>query len=324
MTTLFLATIGGHLTQLAELSNRVPPDGAPVWVTNASEQSTSMLAGQDVQYVPYVGVRSVGGVLRCVPAARRLMNSRRFTRAVSTGSAIALGYLPYLAARGVECHYIESATRVRGPSLTGRLLQWIPGIRTYTQYPHWANERWRYGGSVFDGYQAVEAEREPGIDLRVVVTVGAATEYPLRRLFERLAPLLAVDGPLHRATGLAPTVLWQTGDTPVEDLPIRPTRYLPATDLVTALRAADIVVSHAGTGSALAILDSGRFPVLVPRDPERGEAGDNHQLQLASELSRRGLALPRQAGAITVDDLLTTLSWTVRRTRTPPPFTLDP
>lgn len=323
MTTLFLATIGGHLTQLTELAGRLPPDGAAVWVTNANEQSTSMLAGQDVQFVPYVGVRSVGGVLRCVPAARRLMNTRRVTRAVSTGSAIALGYLPYLAARGVQCHYIESATRVSGPSLTGRILQWIPGIRTYTQYPHWADERWHYGGSVFDGYQAVHTGHEPGTDLRVVVTVGAATEYPLRRLLERLAPLLAPGGPLHRATGLVPTVLWQTGDTPVGDLPIHPRRYLPAADLAAALRAADIVVSHAGTGSALAILGSGRFPVLVPRDPGRGEAGDNHQLQLASELSRRGLALSREAGAITVDDLLATLPRTVRRARTPAPFILS-
>ena len=76
---LFVATIGGHLAQLDELSTRVPVDGAPVWVTNGNEQSTSLLAGQDVHFVPYVGVRSVGGVLRCVPAARRLMNSRKLT-----------------------------------------------------------------------------------------------------------------------------------------------------------------------------------------------------------------------------------------------------
>ncbi|MGH3903834.1 MAG: glycosyltransferase [Pseudonocardiaceae bacterium] len=322
MTTLFVATIGGHLAQLDELSSRVPPDGAAVWVTSPNEQSTSMLAERDVQFVPYVGVRSLGGVLRCIPAAHRLMNSRRLTRAVSTGSAIALGYLPYLAARGVECHYIESATRVRGPSLTGQILQWFPGIRTYTQYPHWANKRWRYGGSVFDGYQTVDVAREPTDRIRVVVTVGTATEYPFRHLFERLAPLLATDGRLHRATGLAPTVLWQTGDTPVDDLPIHPTPYLPAVELAAALTEADIVVSHAGTGSALAILASGRFPLLVARDPRRGEAGDNHQLQLAGELSRRGLALPREADSITVDDLLATLSRTVRRTSTPPPFEL--
>ncbi|HEU0088681.1 MAG TPA: glycosyltransferase [Pseudonocardiaceae bacterium] len=322
MTTLFLATIGGHLTQLNELSTRVPTDGDPLWVTNASEQSTSLLAGRDVQYVPYVGTRSVVGVLRCIPAARRLVNSRKLTRAVSTGSAIALGYLPYLAARGVECHYIESATRVRGPSLTGRILQWVPGVRTYTQYPQWENSRWRYAGSVFDGYEAVPAPPQLGDQVRVVVTAGAATEYPFRRLFERLVPLLVPDGELHRVTARRPIVLWQTGDTEVGDLPIHPLRALPAAELAAALARADIVVSHAGTGSALAALDSGRFPLLVPRAAGQGEAPDNHQPQLAGELARRGLALHREADSVTVDDLLATLSVAVRRSATPPPFEL--
>ena len=132
MTTLFVATTGGHLTQLDSLASRIPPNGAPhedaVWVTHANEQSRSMLAGREVEFVPYVGVRNVPDVLRCIPYARRLMKRRKVTRAVSTGSGIALGYLPYLAARGVECHYIESATRVSGPSLTGRVLQWVPGV----------------------------------------------------------------------------------------------------------------------------------------------------------------------------------------------------
>ncbi|MGH3938366.1 MAG: glycosyltransferase [Pseudonocardiaceae bacterium] len=325
MTTLLLATIGGHLTQLDELSNRLPADGTALWVTNANEQSTSMLADREVQFVPYVGVRSVADVLRCIPDARRLMNSRRFTRAVSTGSGIALGYLPYLASRGVACHYIESATRVDGPSLTGQILQRIPGIRTYTQYPHWASPRWRYSGSVFDGYEAVAVTPQLPDQLRVVVTTGAATEYPLRRLFERLAPLLAPDGQLYQATRLVPTVLWQTGDTAVDDLPIPPETVrpaLPAAELTAALAEADIVVSHAGTGSALAALRSGRFPLLVARDRSHHEAGDDHQLQLAMELSRRGLALHRDVRSITVDDLLATLSTTVRRTSTPPPFYL--
>lgn len=324
MTTVFLATIGGHLTQLTELSKRVAPDGPPVWVTNSNEQSRSMLAGQDVQFVPYVGVRSLRGVLRCVPDAHRLMAGRKVTRAVSTGSAIALGYLPYLAARGVECHYIESATRVRGPSLTGKILQWVPGIRTYTQYPHWASKRWRYGGSVFDGYETVVRTPRPAGTIRVVVTVGAATEYPFHRLVEHLIPLLAPGGELHRISGVQPTVLWQTADT-TKDLPMQPVTQLPEAELAAALTEADIVVSHAGTGSALAALNSGRYPLLAPRDPRHGEAPDNHQLQLAAELSRRGLARYREVESITVEDLLATMPVTIRRTAVPPPFRLgDP
>jgi UDP-N-acetylglucosamine transferase subunit ALG13 len=323
MTTLFLATTGGHLTQLNELSKRMPSNGAALWVTHENEQSTSLLADRDVQFVPYVGLRDVPNVLRCVPIAHRLMSNRKLTRAVSTGSGIALGFLPYLAAHGVECHYIESATRVLGPSLTGKTLQWVPGIRTYTQYPHWVDKRWQYAGSVFDGYQATAAPHELTDQVRVVVTVGTAAEFPFRRLFERLAPLLAPDGPLHRKTGLAPSVLWQTAGTPVEDLAIHPTPFLPAGALRAALAEADIVISHAGTGSALTALASGRFPLLITRDVRYGEIVDNHQRQLASELARRGLCRYREPESITVDDLVMTLSMTVRRVSNPRPLNFD-
>lgn len=324
MTTLFVATTGGHLTQLHSLASRIPPNGDAVWVTHVNEQSRSMLADRDVEFVPYVGVRSVPDVLRCIPNARRLMRRRKVTRAVSTGSGIALGYLPYLAACGVECHYIESATRVSGPSLTGRILRWVPRVRTYTQYQSWADHQWGYAGSVFDGYESVPVRPEPDAVIRVVVTVGAATQYPFRRLFEHLVPLLAPEGALARQTGLAVEVLWQSADTPVDDLPIQATPALPAAELAAALSKADVVISHAGTGSALAALDGGRYPILAIRDPARGEQVDDHQHQLATELARRGLAVPRDAQSITVADMVDALGIAVRRTASPPPFDLRP
>ena len=218
MTTLFVATTGGHLAQLKNLSERIPCDGPALWVTSRNEQSTSLLAGRDVEYVRPVGCRSIRGVLRCAPIAHRLWRERGITRAVSTGSGIALGFLPYLAARGVECHYIESAARVNGPSLTGRVLRWVPGVRVYTQYPHLAGGRWGYGGSQFDIYRPVRIDRPFGDLVRVVVTVGASV-YPFRRLIESLVPLLAPDGELHRATGtpvhtqsVMVKLAWLTGD----------------------------------------------------------------------------------------------------------------
>ncbi|MGH3887014.1 MAG: glycosyltransferase [Pseudonocardiaceae bacterium] len=195
-------------------------------------------------------------------------------------------------------------------------------MRTYTQYPRWAGRWWEYAGSVFDGYEPVVLPRVFDGVVRVVVTVGAATEYPFRRLFEHLAPLLAAGGGLQEATGLGVEVLWQTGDTPVDDLPIRATAVLPAAELNAALGAADIVISHAGTGSALATLDAGRFPILAIRDSARGEQVDDHQHQLATELARRGLALPRDPDSITINDMLTTLQTSIRRTSTPPPYLL--
>lgn len=323
MTTALVATTGGHLAQLVGLAGRIPPDTESVWVTHANEQSTSLLAGQDVEYIPYVGVRDVRGVLRCVASAASLYRRRRPSRAVSTGSGIALGYLPYLAARGVECHYIESAARVGGPSITGRLLRWVPRVRTYTQYRHWSDARWLYGGSSFDAYEPVPVERPLGERVQVVVTVGTAAEFPFRRLMVALAKLLGPGGDVETAVERPVDVLWQTGCTPVDDLPIRATPFLPAADLAAALASADIVVSHAGTGSAIANLAAGRFAVMATRVAAFGEAGDDHQRELAEELATRGLALHRSVDGITVDDLLATRSTAIRRLADVPPFVLQ-
>jgi UDP-N-acetylglucosamine transferase subunit ALG13 len=325
MTTLFVATTGGHLAQLDGLSRRIPSDPDSVWVTHANEQSTSLLAGRDVRYVPYIGFHSVPGVLKAVPHAHQLHRERKITRAVSTGSGIALAYLPYLAARGVECHYIESAARVTGASSTGKLLRKVPGVHTHTQYPHWTDPGWHYGGSSFDVYrpQQLDRPRELGDVVRVVVTVGTAGEFPFRRLMEPLAALLGEDGPLSKATERPVEVLWQTGCTPVDDLGIIATPFLPAAELNAALAQADFVIAHAGTGSAMAVLDGGRFPLLALRKEQFGEAGDDHQQDLVAELGRRGLAATiADPAELTADDLLDTLNTTVVKTDNPPPFEL--
>jgi UDP-N-acetylglucosamine--N-acetylmuramyl-(pentapeptide) pyrophosphoryl-undecaprenol N-acetylglucosamine transferase len=327
MTTLFVATTGGHLAQLDGISRRIPkdPDGE-VWVTHANEQSTSLLAGRDVRYVPYIGFHSVPDVLRAIPHAHRLHREMRFTRAVSTGSGIALAYLPYLAARGVDVHYIESAARVTGASASGKLLRKVPRVHTHTQYPHWDDPGWHYGGSSFDVYQPrrLDQPRELGDVVRVVVTVGTAGEFPFRRLMEPLAALLGEDGALSKATERPVEVLWQTGCTPTDDLGITATPFLPAAELNDALAKADIVIAHAGTGSAMAVLDGGRHPLMALRKARYGEAGDDHQKDLAAELERRGLATPIPDPAeLTVDDLLDTLHHEVLKTDNPPPFRLD-
>ncbi|HEY6422100.1 MAG TPA: glycosyltransferase family 28, partial [Pseudonocardiaceae bacterium] len=69
-------------------------------------------------------------------------------------------------------------------------------------------------------------------------------------------------------------------------------------------------------------LNAGRFPILATRDSARGEQVDNHQHELATELARRGLAMHRDADAITLNDMLTTLGTGIRRSSTAAPFLL--
>lgn len=308
MTTLFVASTGGHLAELDSLARRVPSDGDSIWVTHDSAQSRAVLTGRTAHYVPYVGVHRAVDVLRCLPDAARL-HRRGVDRAFSTGSGIALGYLPYLAARGVECHYVESAARVSGPSLTGRVLQRLPAVRCYTQYPSWSNRRWVYGGNEFDRFEPGPPSSSEEDVVRVVVTVGTAAEFPFPRLVDTLRPLLDPDGLLARATGRVVEVTWQTGCTPAPGLVTR--AFLGADELAAACARAHVVVCHAGLGSAVMALEAGRVPVLAVRRRDNGEAGEDHQAELAAELVGRGLAVGCEADAIGVDDLLRAMSSSV-------------
>src|SRR5207249_4868749 len=89
-------------------------------------------------------------------------------------------------------------------------------------------------------------------------------------------------------------------------------------DLATAMRTADVVIAHAGIGSAIAALEAGKCPILVPRSASHAEHVDDHQRQIAGELSRRGLAISRPAEAIRFDDLKAAMNVTIRERKDPP------
>ena len=243
------------------------------------------------------------GTLRDYLHARRMLAGGRFTRLVSTGASVAVSFFAPAVAAGVPCTYIESATRTDGPSLTGRLLTLLPGVRLYTQYPSWAEGRWRYGGSVFDAYTAHRSPSPPAVR-RVVVALGTHPRYAFPRLLDRLVRILPPSA----------EVLWQVGRSGSGTMPPGATRQMPFDALQQAMREADVVITHAGVGSALTALAAGRCPIYVPRRRQFAEHVDDHQVQIARELHTRGLVLAREADAITGDDLLAAAAVSVSHT----------
>ena len=294
MTALLVASTGGHLSQLARLRPRIDAlgDRRVVWVTFDKPQSRSLLRGEEVIHVPYTGPRDVNNVAGNAVRARGILRDVDPALVISTGSAISLSFLPLAAARGAECHYIESAARSDGPSLSGRLLSRTGKIRLYTQHRIWAREPWFYRGSVFDTWQPAPAVATPTIG-RMVVSLGTI-DYSFRRLVEKLVAI----------TPPGVEVLWQTGATDVTGLPIQARATVPNAELDAAIAEADVVVSHSGIGSAIATLEAGRCPVLVPRERRHGEHVDDHQQQIAGELSARGLAVSSSVPALEWGDLL--------------------
>ncbi len=67
--------------------------------------------------------------------------------------------------------------------------------------------------------------------------------------------------------------------------------FLPFEGMVEAIRAARVVVTHAGVGSVMVALANGKLPVVVPRRKAFAEAVDDHQLQLGRRFALAGLVV---------------------------------
>ncbi len=262
------------------LSNRLLPDGAePRWLTPLTDVSAPQLGGAKVYELHYTGPRDWRNLSRNIPVTWRALRDSRPAAIVSTGAAPAIPAFLLAKLMGVECHYIESAARTAGPSLTGRLAARLGGVHCYTQWPQWAGATWRLTGSVFDGFTISPG---PIRSIRTaVVMLGTQRKYGFRRLVEHLIDLFPPDV----------DVLWQTGSTDTDGLGIQAVPYLEYPKLREALAGADVVISHAGIGSTLDALSLGKCPVIVPREAAHGEHVDDHQGLIGKAIDSRHLAV---------------------------------
>lgn len=310
MTVLLVANDGGHIMQLHTLRPRLRLGDDVVWVTPRTPQTESLLCGETVHWAEPCPPRDLPAVLRNAAACRHLFEDHHVTLVVSTGAALALSVLPQARARHIETVYIESATRMVAPSLSGRLLSLVPGIRTFSQSEGLTRSHWEYLASPWDLYRSAETAPRPV--RRAVVSVGTQAGYSFPRLVAKVSTVLPADC----------EVLWQTGCTDVTDLGIAGRDKVPAAEMTQAMREADVVIAHAGTGVALAALEAGRFPVLVPRRAHRGEHVDDHQLMIALELALRDLCVTREADHLKLADLELAAGHTVMKVADPPPLSL--
>lgn len=315
---LAVASAGGHFKQLTRLVPRIPDVESVTWVTYDTGLAADLLAsaGRDHEllvHVPYAAPRDVFNLTRDAVAIRKVVRRQRFDLAVSTGAGIAVAALPIARRAGARSIFIESATRVATPSLAGRILQRVPGVELCSQHPAGIGfgPGWRALGSVHDEFAPGEERHVAGLR-RIVVTLGTIRPYGFRRLVDRLIEILPREA----------EVLWQTGATDVAGLPIEARERVSGPELEAAMDSADVVVAHAGTGTALTTFEHGRCPVLVPRRAEHAEHVDDHQVGTARALADRGLALYAEVDQLTPDLLLEAAVRRVVRHHVVPPLDL--
>lgn len=297
MSTVLVASGGGHLMQMLSLVPRMRLPEPIVWATPDTGLSRDRLSPSELHVIPYLPARDWKGALGLVKRARAILTETGAERIISTGAAPAPPFFLVGAAMGLDLHYIETATRSNGPSVSGKLVSKIPSAHLYTQYPHLADERWRFAGSIFDPFEAVPSQRPQAPITKVVVSLGTE-KFGFRRAVEALLQVLPAEA----------EVLWQTGLTDVSGLPITGHPTIPSGELRAAIAEADVVVSHSGTGSALTAFELGKVPVLLPREARFGEHIDDHQALTAMEMTRRGLAVATPVDQLSMDALVAAAS----------------
>jgi UDP-N-acetylglucosamine transferase subunit ALG13 len=276
---LWISSCGGHLAELKKIAD-LYPDLHPesMWVTFDTPQARSMLAGQNVQFISPVGTRDGFGTLRTLLTAYRILRTGSYQYVVSTGAAVAVSFLPLASAMGVRALYVESLTRTHAPSTTGRILSSFPPVQTYTQYERWANDRWKYSGSILDNWE-VRARDRGTLVRNVLVSLGTIRPYRFDRAVDAVKAVLPKDS----------SVTWQLGATSRNDVPGVAHAELPWVEMGQLIREADAFVCHAGVGSVLQALDNGSVPLLAVRSARNGEHVDDHQDYFAQEIVTRGL-----------------------------------
>lgn len=303
--TLLVASAGGHLDELRIHARRLKIDEEEaVWVTSPTAQTESLLAGREVVWVPRVGSGEVRKAMAGVPEAVRIHRRVRPDLVLSTGALFSTPHLVAATMARCETWFIDSATRVDGPSSTGRFAQRLTRAKLFAQGDGWGDPRWTPVPSVFDSFESdrvTDSGPAPQIR-RAVVTLGSEL-WPFDRAVQRVLALLpGVD------------ITWQTGVTDYRHMGQQLRQWLPAEELRARIRDADVVIMHAGVGSALVALDEGKVPVILPRRSSRREMVDDHQVEVAGMLARRSLAISVDPGDLTREHLEAAAGLRVRRT----------
>ncbi|WP_375477336.1 glycosyltransferase [uncultured Jatrophihabitans sp.] len=290
---LVAASTGGHLVQALRLISKLPTADVEL-VTFENAQSRALANERRVTFVPYIAARSPGAVLRAGKIVNDLLRAREFAAVASTGGAVALSALLPARARGIRAVFIESFSRFDGPSTSGRMLAYVPGIERYAQHVSWITPRWTYRGSIVGDLAAAgtPAVRAPGPP-RYFVTLGTVRPWRFDSMVDAVLRCLPADA----------SVVWQLGVTDRDDLPGIAKLELEQAAFDEAIDNADVVISHAGIGTAIHILERGKKPILIPRRSVRREHVDDHQVQACRALEARGLAVYREVDELTRDDL---------------------
>jgi UDP-N-acetylglucosamine transferase subunit ALG13 len=86
-------------------------------------------------------------------------------------------------------------------------------------------------------------------------------------------------------------------------------QWLAPEDMAALMRAADVVITHAGVASIVDAVRAGHRPIVVPRRQHLGEHVDDHQLQIVRALEEQGIVTQVRNTAAAADRDAPAIAW---------------
>jgi beta-1,4-N-acetylglucosaminyltransferase len=118
---LLVGSSGGHLLQLLRAKDALR-DWELVWVCFKKTDAEYFLSGYRTYWCYFPTTRNLWNLLRNTLQAVRVMYKERPDVVISSGAGVAIPYFYLAKLVGMRTIYIESFTRVKSASLTGRLV----------------------------------------------------------------------------------------------------------------------------------------------------------------------------------------------------------
>ena len=149
VAVLLVCSTGGHLLQLVALRSAWEGRSC-AWVTFDKSDARSLLRSERVYHAYGPTNRNIPNLLRNLRLSYRLVRALRPPVLVTTGAGVAVPFAWLARLRGAKVVYVESFTRIDGPSLSCRLIAPVAD-RIYAQWPELAASysRARFVGNVF-------------------------------------------------------------------------------------------------------------------------------------------------------------------------------
>lgn len=271
---------GGHLDLLRTLRPAYE-DLDRVWLTPPSPQADALrAAGERVVEVvnPW---RSPALIARNAAGSLRFLRRERPRVVVSAGAGVAVAACVAARAQRVPLVFVETMARTENASASGRiayrlathfLVQWESLLRVYPRA-----ELCRPG--LLEG--AREGPPPPGSGTFVAAGSHGAP-------FDRLVAL--VDDAAG-AGALPEPVTVQGATRSYAPRHVAPLPELAPEVVRGAIAAAEVVITHGGSGVISQALAAGRVPLVLPRRAGHGEHFDDHQVGMARQLGVHGLVV---------------------------------